>query len=67
VTGKMALDKGDRAEGIRLLQEAEATVDHNFNTLRRRIQLELANRGAKPMVITPSITVTSTPIPINMP
>ncbi len=67
VNGRMALDKGDRAEGIRLLQEAEATVDHNFNTLRTRIQLELANLGAKPMVITPSVTISSTPIPINMP
>ena len=33
VQGKLALDRGDNKEGILLLQEAEASLDVNFNPL----------------------------------
>ena len=67
VNGKMALDAGQRDEGIRDLQMAEATLDFNFLPLRSRIQKELAQLGAEPLSITPSINITATPIPINPP
>jgi tetratricopeptide (TPR) repeat protein len=67
VSGKMALEEGQRDAGIAQLQLAEASLDHNFSLLRMRIIEELAQLGAEPLSITPSITIASTPIPINQP
>lgn len=67
VSGKMALDAGQREEGIDLLQLAEASLDHNFSLVRARIIEELTQLGAEPMFITPSIPINSTPIPIKQP
>jgi len=65
--GKMALDDGRQAEGIELFQTAEATLDSNCMLIRSRILEELARLGAEPLSIRPSITIASTPIPVNQP
>lgn len=67
VNGKLALDAGQKQEGIQQLQMAEATLDDHFYPLIWRIQKELTGLGAQPLSITPSISLTSTPIPINQP
>ena len=67
VNAKMALDRGDRAEGVRLLQLAEATVDATFNTLHGRILQELGDLGEEPMKVIPSVTFVATPIPYSGP
>jgi tetratricopeptide (TPR) repeat protein len=67
VTGKIALDEGQREEGIQQLQLAEASLDHNFSLLRARIIEQLAQLGAEPMSVSPSTPIDSTPIPIHSP
>lgn len=67
VLGKMALDDGDREEGIALLQYAEATLEVNDNPLRYRIQAELKELGAEPLEITTSAMLDATAIPTIQP
>jgi tetratricopeptide (TPR) repeat protein len=63
VLGKMALDDGRQSEGIEMLQMAEASLDSDYLLIRSRILDELAQLGTEPLSITPSISITSTPIP----
>lgn len=67
VSGKLALDAGRRDEGIRELRYAEATMDYNLSILHTRLLHELADLGVTPLVMLPSIPITSTPIPILQP
>ena len=63
VQGKMALQDGNRAEGITLLQEAEATLEVMYTPLQKRIRAELAQLGAQPLEMEPSVMLDVTPIP----
>jgi len=63
VGAQMSLDAGRKADGIQLLQLAEATFDPSFNVLRWRIQKQLAGLGAKPLDPTPSVFSPATAIP----
>ena len=63
VQGKVALEDGNVEEGIAMLQQAEATLDILFTPLRKRIQAELEQLGAKPLEITPSVMLDATSIP----
>lgn len=63
VEAQIALGEGRKKDAIQLLQLAEATFDPNFNTLRWRIQKQLAELGAKPLNPTPSVPYQATPIP----
>lgn len=67
VQGKMALEDGNREEGISLLQEAEATLDVPFTPLRYRILSELEKLGAKPLELNPSVMLEATSIPTIQP
>lgn len=63
VQGKMALEDGNVEEGIRLLQEAEASLDYLLIPLQRRIQAELKKLGDQPLQMTSSVLLNATSIP----
>jgi tetratricopeptide (TPR) repeat protein len=60
---RFALDNGDREEGIRLLQFAEATSSYLFNPLRDKMRKELAALGAEPLDPELAVAITATPLP----
>ena len=63
VQAKLALDKGNKEEAIKDLQLSEASLDVIYNTLRFRVQKELAGLGAQPLQMTPTVLLTRTPTP----
>ena len=63
VKAQLALEDGRKQDAIQLLQFAEATLDPTFNTLRRKIQRQLATLGAKPLEIQVAVPYQATPIP----
>lgn len=67
IMGKLAIDDGRTEEGIRLLQEAEATLEVWYNPLRKKLIAELEGLGVSPLQITPSIMAGVTSIPTVIP
>jgi tetratricopeptide (TPR) repeat protein len=63
VLGKVYIESGDTDAGIALLQDAEASLDHLFNPLRRRIAAELSALGAKLLEEPLTVVLPSTPLP----
>ena len=60
VLGHLALDAGDRGQGIALLQEAEASLTWQYGSLRKRVQKELETLGSRPLSLTVSVSATPT-------
>ena len=61
VSGKLALDQGDKQRGIDMLQEAYARLSSSDTILRRRIKTELAGLGAEPKEKTLEFSFRATP------
>jgi tetratricopeptide (TPR) repeat protein len=63
VQGKLAIDQGNKEEGIKYLQLSEASLDVVYNVLRSRVQKELTGLGTQPLPMTPTVLLTRTPTP----
>jgi hypothetical protein len=63
IEAKFALDDGRKEEAIEFLQIAEATMLPDFNSLRWKIQKQLAELGAKTLNPSISVPYKATPIP----
>ncbi len=65
VLGHLALDAGDRQQGVALLQEAEASLTWQYGSLRKRVQKELEALGSTPLSLTISVPATPTLLPVT--
>jgi hypothetical protein len=63
VEAELALDEGRTADAIELLQYSEATFNPLYNSLRLKVQKLLASLGARPLMLTPEVPYTVTPLP----
>jgi hypothetical protein len=63
---RFELDEGNREQAIESLQFAEASTPYIFNIIRERMRKELAKLGAQPLVPTPSVSITTTPLPPSL-
>jgi tetratricopeptide (TPR) repeat protein len=63
VKAKLAIDAGDKENGIIYLQNAEQTLDVTYMPLRQQIIKELKSYGEKPIVLTPDLPFTPAPVP----
>ncbi|MFZ5909282.1 MAG: tetratricopeptide repeat protein [Chloroflexota bacterium] len=63
VKSKMAFDEGDKENGLLYLQYAESTLDVQYSALRKQIQDELKDLGAKPLNLSPNLPPGITLIP----
>ena len=61
--GLEAVRNGQKEEAILNLQHAEATLPYEFNFAILRARSELEKLGAKPLVVTPSVHLSATPMP----
>jgi tetratricopeptide (TPR) repeat protein len=63
--GLMALRNGENDEAIKKFQYFESTNDTMYDFAMNRARDELEKLGAKPLVVTPSVNITATPIPAD--
>jgi tetratricopeptide (TPR) repeat protein len=61
VKSKLAMDAGDKENGIAYLQNAEQTLDVTYMPLRQRIIEELKTYGQEPIVLEPNLPFTPVP------
>ena len=60
----LALDAGDKAQGLALLQEAEASLAPRYGPLHARILKELAALGSAPLDLGVTVLPTPTVLPL---
>jgi tetratricopeptide (TPR) repeat protein len=65
VLGHLALDAGDQRQGIALLQEAEASLNWQYGSLRERVLKELETLGSTPLSLSVSVPATPTLLPVT--
>ncbi len=63
VTGKIALDKGDKKTATEQMLIAEATLTRDYGLFLDRMRKELAQLGTAPLSPTPAIKISVTSIP----
>ena len=64
VLARLALDNGDQATGLELLQEAEASLPRRYGlVILQQIQADLANLGAPRLAPTPYAPLVASPMP----
>ncbi len=63
VKAKLAMDAGDKENGIIYLQNAEQTLDVTYMPLRQQIIAELKTYGEKPIMLNPSLPFPPIPVP----
>lgn len=64
VLGLLARDAGDVAGAIAYLQDAEASLMHLAGPIVDRVRGDLADLGGSPLSLSPSVTLTATPLPL---
>jgi hypothetical protein len=64
VLAHLALDNGDKEQGVALLQEAEASLQWQFGSLHKRIEQELETLESSTLSLTVSVSATPTTLPI---
>jgi tetratricopeptide (TPR) repeat protein len=63
VKAKLAMDAGDKENGIIYLQNAEQTLDVTYMPLRQQIIKELKTHGEEPIVLNPNLPFTPVSVP----
>ena len=63
VKAKLAMDAGDKENGIKYLQKAEQTLDVTYMPFRQKINRELKTYGATPIMREPTLPFDPLPAP----